>query len=362
MLPAAAVVLLLAGCRHPSGSKAAVQTTAGQATISADGNHFQGTSLSSPTGAPQATPSPTAQPSPSKPEPTSTETAPVELAFVGDLMLGRSLAQKITEGKGNQIFESVREILQSGDLTVGNLECAIGEGGKKALKGYAFLAPPASASELKNAGFDLLSLANNHSLDYGTDVFRQTEQLLTDNGIQIIGAGDNASRARAPAVYEIRGLRVAFLAYADVPVERGGFNARSWAAGASTPGISWADDSGIVSDLQALKPRADFIVVLFHFGIEGSDLPSPRQVELSHLAIDNGAKLVVGSHPHLLQKEETYKSGVIYYSLGNFVFDGFSGSYNHGAILRVTISPSNPASYTLIPVLLVDGIPILGQQ
>jgi poly-gamma-glutamate synthesis protein (capsule biosynthesis protein) len=245
---------------------------------------------------------------------------------------------------------------------VGNLECAIGEGGKPAKKGYTFLAPPLSALELINAGFDLLSLANNHSLDYGTEVFGQTQSLLKENGIQAVGAGENASQARAPVIYEIRGLRLAFLSYADVPVERGGFDTRSWTAGDATPGIAWADDGGIVSDLLTLRTRVDFIVVLFHFGIEGSDTPNPRQVELSHLAVDNGADLVVGAHPHLLQKEESYQGRWIFYSLGNFVFDGFSGAYNHSEILRVSVSRSRPVTYSLIPVLLVDGIPILGQQ
>jgi len=277
-------------------------------------------------------------------------------------MLGRSLAQKIAGGKGSEIFASVTQVLQSADWTIGNLECAVGEGGKPALKGYTFLAPAESAVELKNAGFGLLSLANNHILDYGIGVFRQTQRLLKENGIQTAGAGENASLAHAPAIESVAGLRIAFLAYADVPVERGGFDARSWTAGESSPGISWANDSEIAADLQALRPRADYIVVLFHYGIEGSFTPSSRQVELSHLAIDNGADLVVGSHPHLLQKEETYKGRSIFYSLGNFVFEGFLGSYNHSAILRVTISRNLSSTYTLIPVLLVDGIPILGQQ
>jgi poly-gamma-glutamate capsule biosynthesis protein CapA/YwtB (metallophosphatase superfamily) len=284
------------------------------------------------------------------------------MVFVGDIMLGRSLAQKIIQGKGDEIFESTRTVLQSADIAVGNLECAIGEGGIQSKKAYTFLAPLLSGSALKNAGFTLLSLANNHSLDYGPDVFRQTLQTLMQNGIQVVGAGENAYQAGAPFVYEIRGLRLAFLSYAEVPVERGGFNTQSWTAGKSTPGISWADDDKIVSDLQALRAHADFIVVLFHYGTEGADTPNARQVELSHLAVDNGADLVVGSHPHLLQKEETYKSRWIFYSMGNFVFDSFFGAYNHGAILRVTVSLNQPVKYTMIPVILVDGIPFLGQQ
>lgn len=163
-------------------------------------------------------------------------------------------------------------------------------------------------------------------------------------------------------MYEIYGLRLAFLSYADVPPELDGFDAKSWTAGESTPGIAWADDDVIISDLQTWRSRADFLIVLFHFGIEGTTTPSDRQVALAHLAVDYGADLVVGSHPHLLQKEETYKGRSIFYSMGNFVFDGFSGAYNHSAILRVSLSRESPVAYTLIPVILVDGIPYLGQQ
>jgi poly-gamma-glutamate capsule biosynthesis protein CapA/YwtB (metallophosphatase superfamily) len=355
-------MLWLAGCREQTQSRLTEPLSFQPTSTSPEISSSVSAPSPTPPSSPQAVPSELTQTSPPTLEPTSTESQPVVLAFVGDIMLGRSLAQKIAAGKGSEIFASVTQVLQSADWTVGNLECAVGEGGKPAAKGYTFLAPSLSALELKNAGFNLLSLANNHILDYGMDVFRQTQSLLKENGIQAVGAGENASLAHAPAIETVAGLRVAFLAYADVPVERGGFDARSWTAGESTPGISWAVDSEIAADLQALRPRADFIVVLFHYGIEGSVAPSPRQVELSHLAIDNGADLVVGSHPHLLQKEETYKGRSIFYSLGNFVFEGFLGSYNHSAILRVTISRNDPPTYTLIPVLLVNGIPILGQQ
>jgi poly-gamma-glutamate synthesis protein (capsule biosynthesis protein) len=357
-----AAFLFLSGCRDQAVSQSTARATVDQTGAGTAAIFIPNIPSPSLTSSPQVTQTASAQTTPSESKPTSTESAPVELAFVGDIMLGRSLAQKISQGKGDNIFESVRPLLQSADLAVGNLECAIGEGGKKAVKGYAFLAPPLSASELRNAGFDLLSLANNHSLDYGPDVFRQSLELLKDNEVQVVGAGENASQARAAVVYEIRGLRVAFLSYADVPVERGGFDTRSWTAGDSTPGIAWANDDEIVSNLQALKTKADFIVVLFHFGTEGSGTPNPRQVELSHLAVENGADLVVGSHPHLLQKEETYQGRLIFYSMGNFVFDGFSGAYNHSAILRVAVSRSRPVTYSLIPVILVNGIPILGQH
>jgi len=362
-LPAALGLLLcLSGCSNPKSLAGTLHSSTENLqfiseTISPQGFPSPSVPFSTHTILP-----PTVENTPSMTKPLPTEETPVELAFVGDIMLGRSLAQRITDGKGEVIFDSVDTVLQSADIAVGNLECAIGEGGTKAKKGYAFLAPPQSASILGHAGFDLLSLANNHSLDYGPDVFRQTQQLLTDNGMKIVGAGANDSQAYSAIVYEIHGMRLAFLSYADVPVERGGFDTKTWTAGVSTPGIAWADDERIISDLQTWRSRADFLVVLFHFGIEGSVTSSNRQVELAHLAVDNGADLVVGSHPHLVQKGETYKGRLIFYSMGDFVFDGFVGAYNHSAILQVTVSRNNPVQYLLIPVILIDGIPLLGKQ
>lgn len=362
-LPAVLGILLcLSGCLNPNNSAGAKHPLTENLPIATETESIQGfPSPSVPGSTPTILP-PTVENIPSQTKPLPTEETPVDLAFVGDIMLGRSLAQRIADGKGDAIFDSVGTVLQSADIAVGNLECAIGEGGTKAKKGYAFLAPPLSASILGHAGFDLLSLANNHSFDYGPDVFRQTQQLLADNGMKIVGAGVDESQAYSAIEYEIHGTRLAFLSYADVPVERGGFDTKSWTAGESTPGIAWADDERIISDLQVWRARADFLVVLFHYGIEGSVTPDNRQVELAHLAVENGADLVVGSHPHLMQKEETYKGRLIFYSMGDFVFDDFLGAYNHSAILQVTVSRKNPVKYLLIPVILVDGIPLLGQQ
>ncbi len=305
---------------------------------------------------------PTLEPSPS-PSLTPIESDPiVELAFVGDIMLGRSLGERITRGEGETIFASVESTLQSADLAVGNLECAMGEGGVKAHKYYTFLAPPQSAALLKNAGFDLLSLANNHSFDFGTEVFEQTMKLFDANGLGYVGAGFNEDQARTPVVFDVRGLRLAFLAYVEVPKEYiGGFDPIVWTAGPDTPGVSWADDEKIKQDLKSVDPDVDFTVVLFHFGDEGVDVPNPRQIQLSRMAIEYGADLIVGSHPHVLQSAEEYKGRWIFYSMGNFVFDEFSEKSNRSAILWVQISRDTLPEYSLLPLNIIDGMPRIGE-
>jgi poly-gamma-glutamate capsule biosynthesis protein CapA/YwtB (metallophosphatase superfamily) len=313
---------------------------------------------SPPTAEPSATDDPTPSPFPSGGD----EPGSVTLAIVGDIMLGRSLADRIVRGDGASIFASVEPILQSADVAVGNLECALGEGGTRAPKYYTFLAPPESAAVMKDAGFDLLSLANNHSFDYGLEVFRQSLQLFDQVSIRYVGAGFNEGQARAPVIYDLHGIRVAFLAYVEVPAEFiGGFDPKVWSAGPETPGVSWAEDDKIKQDLLSLDPKVDYLVVLFHYGEESIDIPNERQVQLSQMAIDYGADLVVGAHTHVLQRSEEYQDGWIYYNLGNFVFDEFYGKLNRSAILWVTITKGAPAEHYLIPLTIVDGVPYIGE-
>jgi poly-gamma-glutamate capsule biosynthesis protein CapA/YwtB (metallophosphatase superfamily) len=356
-----ALIIFLWSCQSPASN---LERTAGSSSPDvptfAEGSPTPADLEIRPT--PTEKPAPTSEPIPSL-TPSPTEFNPsVELAFVGDVMLGRSLGERITSGEGETIFASVESTLQSADLAIGNLECAMGEGGVKAHKYYTFLAPPQSAALLKNAGFDLLTLANNHSFDFGTGVFQQTEKLLDAHGLGYVGAGSSEDQARAPVVFDVRGFRLAFLAYVEVPKEYiGGFDPIVWAAGPDTPGVAWADDEKIKQDLKSVDPDVDFTVVLFHFGDEGADIPNPRQIQLSRLAIDYGADLIVGSHSHILQRAEEYQGRWIFYSMGNFVFDEFTGKSNRSAILWITVSRDSPAEYSLLLLNIVDGMPRIGE-
>jgi poly-gamma-glutamate capsule biosynthesis protein CapA/YwtB (metallophosphatase superfamily) len=305
--------------------------------------------------------SPTGSPTPT---PTTTDTAlpevdAVSLAFVGDIMLDRTLRWKIQSGEGSDIFRSVAAVLRQADISGGNLECSVGAGGTREEKGFTFLAPPAAAETLQDAGFDLLALANNHILDYGRGTLKDTLVALEDHDLAHTGAGMNETEARTPAFLDVRGVRIAFFAYADIPVEYDGFDARIWIAGPFTPGMNWADPSVIQSDLEGARSFSDFRVVQMHFGIEGSSQPSAQQMALAHAAIDFGADVVIGSHPHVLQPAESYKDRLILYSLGNFVFDGFSEAENSSAIAWILLKPDGRIGLQWLPVAIQDGIPIL---
>ncbi|MBA4181443.1 MAG: hypothetical protein C0506_12705 [Anaerolinea sp.] len=299
-------------------------------------------------------PAPTVSPAPAvTPQPRW----PVTIAAVGDIMLARSVSAAITPEQPDGPFAHVREILRSADLTVGNLECAISDGGFAEPKSYTFRAPPLAASGLAVAGFDLVSLANNHSLDFGRDALLDTIETLRLASVAVVGAGRDAGEAYGYRVLVTKGVRVAFLAMGEVPNE-GGYNMRTWTAAPAEPGIAWADEERLAATVREAAEAADIVVVMFHFGVEGSTEPSGRQRQLARSAIDAGANLVVGSHPHLLQEVEAYGRGLIAYSLGNFVFDGFEGEANESGILLVGFAADGSLSWRMEPVTIgLDGLP-----
>lgn len=276
----------------------------------------------------------------------------VTIAAVGDVMLARTVGSSIESRGPAAPFAGVAPLLRSADIAVANLECTISSGGQPAAKGFTFRAPPLAVDSLVAGGLDVVSLANNHSLDYGESALAETVAVLDARGIAHAGAGANDAAAHAPAVVERNGLRIAFLAYADVPVEWQGFDTRSWTAGAATPGIAWLDVPRMRVEIAAARTVADIVVVFLHFGIEDQYSPTAIQVAEARAAIDAGALLVVGSHPHVLQPVERHGAGLIAYSMGNFVFDGPDNPTNESAILTAELTPAGVSSYRLIPVVI----------
>lgn len=293
------------------------------------------------------------------PGPPAESAAPeLTLAAVGDMMLARSIGAALRRAPDASPFDGVAQTLRAADLTVGNLECAVGSAGTPARKAYTFLAPPAAAAALADAGFDLVSLANNHSLDFGTDALSETARLLDQAGILHPGAGADEAAAHRPARLTAGGLRLAFLAYVNVPVERGGFSTASWRARGDRAGVAWAEPQRIADDVAAARADADLVIVLLHSGYEGQQTTNAAQRASAHAAIDAGAALVIGAHPHVLQGAERYHGGLIAYSLGNFVFDGLY-KRSETAILKVTLSRDGVRSFEWLPVALRDGRPQL---
>jgi poly-gamma-glutamate synthesis protein (capsule biosynthesis protein) len=274
----------------------------------------------------------------------------VHLAAVGDIMLNRSLGGALASGDKEYPFVNVSEVLREADLTVGNLESALGIIGEPANKSYAFRAPPEAANSLDSAGFDLLSLANNHAMDFGPQALIQAIDQLGQSGISVVGAGEDELQAREPWIVAVNEVTIAFLGYVDVPVEVSGFDTKTWAAGANSAGVAWASAELMEQDIASARSRADVVVVLLHSGYEYTQQPSPEQVNAAQIAIDAGANLVIGHHSHLLQGVSFYNGGVIVYGLGNFAFD-MEGSRD-SAILNVWLDEDGVRNIGFVPVTI----------
>lgn len=250
------------------------------------------------------------------------EQARVTLAAVGDVMLGRTIGRDMERHGTGYPYAHVAPVLQRADLAFGNLEVALTDGGAPAQKDYVFRAPPSYAASLAAAGFDVLALANNHALDYGVAGITDGAAALRASGILPVGAGMNEAEARQPVVAEARGLRVAFLACVAVPDDSGsGYGRAQMEAGPNRPGVYWCDPEKVAQDVRAARTAADVVVLSMHAGFEYTESPNQLQRAVARAAVDAGAALVLGGHPHVLQGVEYYRDGVIIYSLGNFIFD-----------------------------------------
>lgn len=293
-----------------------------------------------------------------KPTVTASPTAlkRVTLMAVGDIMLGRTIGELI-ETEGITVpFAFTTETLSQADVTIGNLECPISVLGNPQEKAYTFRAPLGAAASLAYGGFDLVSLANNHILDYGPIALEETLNTLQENQIHTVGAGMDDVQAYQPVIMEVNGLKLAFLAFLDIPTTD--YDYPGWEAAPGKPGVAWAHAQRVRDGVQAAKKQADIVIVLVHNGYEIVQKVSSAQQEVARLAIDSGASLVIGSHPHVLQRIEPYRDGLIAYSMGNFVFDNFLFPPNYSAILVVELTADGIESHQLIDVVVqLNGIP-----
>jgi poly-gamma-glutamate synthesis protein (capsule biosynthesis protein) len=265
------------------------------------------------------------------------ENEKVKIILVGDMMLNRGVEYRIKrEGDGNFKFPflKVAEALEGTDILFGNLEGPISDKGIKVGSIYSFRNNPEAIEGLTFAGFDVISLANNHAFDYGREALEDTFLRLKNAGIDYVGAGFNKGEAYSPVVKEINGMRIGVLAYTNLGPE-------TWKATEINSGIAWIserDFEKIKKDIKNAKSQADILIVSLHSGEEYQKEPTRFQIDFAKMAIDAGADLVVGHHPHVTQKNETYNDKYIFYSLGNFVFDqSFSEETMKGQMVKVLI-------------------------
>ncbi len=263
---------------------------------------------------------------------------------VGDVMVGRAVGKLIDEHTPDYPFERVREYLKQPDLTFGNLECAVTKRGFTTNKAYRLKADPKVVPALSEAGFDVLSLANNHTMDCGRLGLLETLSSLKGAGISTVGAGKDSLDARKPVLESVHGIRVAFLAFTDAP-------------DGSSPCLAWIDSARVVQAVREAKKQADLVLVSFHWGEEYATAPLPYQKALAHAVIDAGAALVIGHHPHVIEGVERYKQGLIAYSLGNFVFDQHEERGKRGIALGCLLTKDGVAHAVLAPYVIRENRP-----
>jgi poly-gamma-glutamate synthesis protein (capsule biosynthesis protein) len=270
------------------------------------------------------------------------------------MIFDRRVRTVIAAAGGDAPLARVASLLARADVTVGNLESPLSwRGTRNEQKDVTFRGDPRGVEGLALAGFDFLSLANNHVLDYGPDALEDTIALLDERGIGHAGAGADRSAAWRPAVVERSGARVAFLSFTHIlPV---GFIATD-----ARPGLARGRGNmdAVCEAIREAKRENDYVLVSFHWGVEYQDDCNAEQVRDAHAAIDAGADMVLSHHPHVIQAVERYKGRLIAYSLGDFVFDHYSRKTGEAFVLEAELGPDGVGAARIVPVYLdTDGRP-----
>jgi len=267
-------------------------------------------------------------------EPKSEVKTSIKMAFVGDMMLDRGVKNSVynnLSGDYNKLFSKVKSQLLKYDFLFANLEGPVSNKGIDVGGIYSFRMEPSVIPTLKKAGFDILSVANNHTFNWGEEAFADTLELLSKGGIAYVGGGFDGSKAYKEKIINVRGVKISLLAFSDF--RAGGISSES-----VRPGIALISETEIQKSVSQARKKTDLVVVSYHFGEEYQEEPNAMQKRYAELAVDYGANLVIGSHPHVVQSLEQYKNSYIAYSLGNFIFDQyFSTETMQGGLLEVEV-------------------------
>jgi len=280
----------------------------------------------------------------------------VELVAVGDILLCRTVEERMNQHGVEFPFAVAGDLLRSADIALGDLECPLSTRGEPIDKRFLFRAHPRNLAALPWAGVDLVSLANNHLLDFGEEAMKDTLEGLEDSKILYVGAGLSEEEAHRPVIMEVRGVKIAFLAYAAI----------RWKGSPEVPTetrVAFAEIDRVREDVRRAKEQADLVIVIMHLGTEYQSQPDAEQLAVSQAAVEAGATLVIGHHPHLVQETTPYLEGFIAYSLGDFVFD--MPWEEEGAILRAFLTADGLERAEVIPVGIVDGVqpyPLLDEE
>jgi poly-gamma-glutamate capsule biosynthesis protein CapA/YwtB (metallophosphatase superfamily) len=291
------------------------------------------------------------------PTPSPGPSGPVTVAFGGDVHFESFLRDAVQSDPAGALAP-VGDLFAQADIAMVNLETAVTEGGVPSPKQYNFRAPEAGLTALREAGVDIVSVANNHGMDYGEEGLRDTMAAARRADLALVGAGRTAKQAYRPHWVTVNGRRIAFFGATQVLDT---FAIEAWTARSDRAGLASAkEDYDGLSQLLAAVERADgkgdTVVVMLHWGEEGASCPLPRQQELAAQLTDAGADIVVGGHAHRLQAGGFLGDAVVHYGLGNFVFYTSGGPGADSGVFAVTIAPDGSMHTKWKPAVLQGGV------
>lgn len=272
----------------------------------------------------------------------------IKLLFSGDILISKKTRDAYDRrGISGILNKNYTNLIDSHDALIGNLECVLSNIGYAEHKQWTFHASPSYINILKDVKYDLLSVANNHTLDYGTDAFVDMLKLLNNSGISYVGGGVNFEDATSPFIFEANGKKIAIIATTIVLPDS------SWVASGDNVGLNGGyQKMNILKQIGEVKENVDKVVVFAHWGVEREDEANEIQILMAHAFVDKGADLVLGCHSHTIQNIEYYKGVPIFYSIGNFIY---GSTDTDTALLSATFDFTKGAEYDL-KVKLVPGI------
>ena len=277
------------------------------------------------------------------------------ISFTGDVLLDKGVRRQIEKHGIDRLFEEVEPTFRLSDAVIVNLECPITDTLSPVNKRYIFRADAEWTPALRKAGITHAALANNHTYDQGRRGLENTAFHLLQAGIMALGYGPNQAAACKQVFISKKGIEVAVFNSVLLPLE-------NWVYLEDQPGVCQATIEDLVMQIRALKTKkpACYVVVVLHWGLEYQSQPTIGQRRDAYRLIDAGADVLVGHHPHVVQKEELYQSKPIFYSLGNFVFDPIQPEAKKSRLLQLVFDKKT-VSYHVIEIIIEGCKPCLNE-
>jgi poly-gamma-glutamate synthesis protein (capsule biosynthesis protein) len=284
------------------------------------------------------------------------------MVAVGDIQLHGAYHDAARKGNAASLFNDLKDLIGGSDVGVANMETVLAHGGSPREDKLCLLGDPLYAAVLRDAGLSLLTLANNHALDYGREGLAETLEHLSRAGIDSLGAGADLASALRPLIREHAGVRLGFIGACHESTKP------VLAAAPGDPGAAPLTEETLWPVIDALRAEVDHVVLLLHWGLEYAHFPTPEQVALAHAAVDRGVSLILGAHSHSLQGIERYKDALIAYSLANLTDApvDWQGPTRHfrcdvqevdreSVLLRLSATKTRIQLDEIVPLWLDDG-------